>query len=247
MGSRDIGKCTLVKVFFVLGFFILFCTGGISALDKNPPTKPACLQISYFSGLSIETRVREVGNAIFAEAGQCIELLPLPVKRAEQMTIDGMLDGELMRTKPWIDLHASDVVYVPTPISYASIIAVSLKRRAMKAASMADLQGHRVAISGGHRWAEEQLSKIGVVPIESNSIARFLELLRFEKVDVALLEKQAIPLLGDSADFHFAEVGRYPYYLVLRQEHAAHIPGFDRGIQKWRVSCLLLQGDDACF
>lgn len=192
-----------------------------------------CLRIAHFDSAVIRARLQTMGKIIFRDAGLCIDLHPMPVRRAEQMSVLGKLDGELMRTRYWLSLHKDEMVAVPTPVAVTQMFAVTLKKRNLEFKSLDDLVGFRVVITGGHRWAEDQLSNRGIDPIQASTLPRFLELLRFRRIDVGLMESSVMLQLGEQPDIRAASVADLSYHIVLRKEVAHHVSALDVAVQKW--------------
>lgn len=156
----------------------------------------------------------------------------MPVVRSERLTLDGKLDGQLLRTRAWAERFGDEFVIVPTPVYAEGFDAVFLMTRNLELKSMQDLRGLSVAMSLGHRWAESQLKKQGIAPVKVSSFAAFGELLASGDVDVGIAEHSVTTHLGSQPHMRLSHIGSVEYHVVLRGEHRALVPAIDLALQQ---------------
>jgi len=204
---------------------------AMAATAPAPSQAPQCLKIGVLPLLAGGEQVQAFGQAIFATAGQCVEFIVAPVRRAEALTLSGKLDGELLRTTVWAKKFQDKVIYVPTPLYGDDVMAVSLTLRGYDFKALEDLKGHRVLITGGNRWAEAKLASMDIEPVKAYTTERYLELIRLERADVGLTEKSGLGPVANLPDLTFQRVGFVTYHIVLRHEHRALVPLLDRAVR----------------
>lgn len=174
-----------------------------------------------------------MASAVFPVAGICVKLVPIPPKRSEQLTREGKIDGELMRTLVWVGMNSSYVVAVPTPIVENRMLAVSLKHRGYLLKVLEDMRGLDVVVFGGHRWAESKVEEIGIKPQRVNSMARFYELIRRGGASVGLIEDSVLGPFRDKPEFQMQKVGRVGYHIVLLQKHKGLVGALDKAVRRY--------------
>ncbi|SDD25582.1 extracellular solute-binding protein, family 3 [Kordiimonas lacus] len=191
----------------------------------------SCLRMGVIFRAETVLEVKQAAQRIFDRAGLCLELVEMPVRRAEQMVLRGGLDGEILRTALWVEQHKEDVIAVPTPFFEDHMMAISLEARQLKIQEMNDLRPYKVVIAGGHRWAEAKLGALGIEPVKTSSASRYLELLHIGRVDVGLMEESLVALISNKQGIALKRLERLPYYTVLRRDHEALVPQLDAALR----------------
>ena len=195
-----------------------------------------CLQLGVLSMLADREEILTATKQIFRDAGECVEITALPTRRSEMLSTSGTLDGEVLRTAYWASQHQDQMVMVPTPLFTDQIVAVSLETRNLELASIADLKPYRVVISVGHRWGEAQLAAIGVQPMETNSPARFVELIKIGRVDIGMVEQSMFSHFGRMEGLRISPLTPLAYHMVLNREHEGLIPAIDAALQRFQAA-----------
>ncbi|MBO6503363.1 MAG: hypothetical protein JJ850_14845 [Kordiimonadaceae bacterium] len=185
--------------------------------------------------------MKTLGQFVLQGAGQCVEYIEAPVKRTEALIRNGMLDGDLMRTKIWADQNVDTVVYVPTPLYQDEIVAVFVKPLSQSLGSLNDLRSKRVVITSGHRWAEAQLMQRGITPVMASTYGHFMEHIHFGKVDVGLIEKSSLPMLGEEPNVMTKVISPIQFHIVLRKEHEDLVPSLDTALKRIKAQFGLMQ------
>ncbi|MDM4767006.1 transporter substrate-binding domain-containing protein [Pelomonas sp. SE-A7] len=129
----------------------------------------------------------------YQEAGQKLEWVELPNRRALQALLGGEVDGNLHRVKALADSQPK-LVRVETPIGSSAVRAYTM-RADMELDGWARLQGLRVAYQRGILRVE-QLLPAGAIRVEASSSSELFRLLASGGADVALSTEpgQAPPL-----------------------------------------------------
>ncbi len=210
---------------------MLLLTSLVLWSPKALTADDACLRMGVILQLETLELVTGAAKRIFDRADLCLELVEIPVRRAEQMILHGDLDGEMLRTGLWVQQHADDIVALPTPFFIDQMYALSLKSQQLDIQTLADLKPYRVAILGGHRWAEQRIAELGIDPVKTTSAVRYMELLRVGRVDAGLLEKSLLNLIPDRTDIALHPLEPLPYYTVLRREHKSLVPRLDAALR----------------
>lgn len=219
-------------LFSLLAVFstLVFSDQPTSAKQDKPCMKLGVLPLGH--GLD---RVKLAGERLFASVGHCVTFVIAPVRRAEALTLNGSLDGQLLRTKVWAQSFGDQVVVVPTPLFTDDILAVSLAHKNISVQSLDDLVGWRVLITGGHRWAEAQLAERGITPVTASTATRYLELLELDRVDVGLTERVGIEPLQGKPQFAVQPIAKIDYHIVLRSAHMSLIADLDAAVAALRA------------
>lgn len=213
----------LIRIFIGIMFFISASVMPAAAADHE------CLKINHSPVPSLEFFQRY--KPVFTEAGICVELVSMPVRRGELRVVLGELDGELMRTAAWVHQFRDQVVHVPTPIHMDHIMAISLARNAYQPQSLEDLKGYDVLISGGHRWAEAKMAELGIKPAKAESYDHFVKMIQFGHVDLGIMEQTLLPLIEDKSNLKIDPLVPLPYYIALHRRHEHLIPALDASLQ----------------
>lgn len=221
-----------LKFSWILAICVVFVETNAAAAQE---TDKQCLKLGVFEFQNAMPLAQSYGREAFAMAGTCVEYVSAPVRRTEALVKSGSLDGELMRTKIWAQRLGQPMLVVPTPIFIDDILAVYLRSKSLKLATLDDLKGSRVVITGGHRWAEEQLRRRGIEPLAASTKGRYLELLHFEQADVGLLEKSGLSVIQDENLLMTSPVSKIEYHIVLQQKHAGLLPKLDSALKKIRA------------
>ena len=206
----------------------LFCSLSFSlAVFAEPP----CLSISGIPKFGDVTKVIENARKIFDAAGICARFSALPLRRSEQLLLDGKLDGELLRTDVWAEMFKAYAVAVPTPLHRDRMMALSLQTRKRSFGKLEDLKGYRVMIIGGHRWAEVKTKALGIEAVPATTQERFVALVRLGRVDVGLVEESLLPLLEDDSGIQVEPIAAIYYHIVLRREHEGLVSALDKALK----------------
>lgn len=193
-----------------------------------------CMRLAIVPNVSFEHATIAAARKAFERAGVCVALLPMPVRRSEQILLKGELDGDLLRTPYWANLHGDRIVKVPTPVAIDRMVAISLTSNGFVFGDLPDLAGRSVVISAGHRWAEAQLRNVGIAPMSANSTVKMFELLRVGRVDVGFLEASLVPEETERAGLTVMPVAEIAYHIVLHNKHAALVPKLDAALRGTR-------------
>ena len=220
---------------------IAICTVLLVCAPAQSSDENTCIKLGVPPLSERAQPLKTLGQMVLQSAGQCVEFLEAPVRRTEALIRSGMLDGDLIRTKIWAEQNADIVVFVPTPLYRDEIVAVFVKSEGQDINSLNDLRSKRVVITGGHRWAEAQLRARGITPVMASTFGHFLEHIHFDKVDVGLMEKSALDMLGQEPNVMTKTVSPIQFHIVMRQEHAALIPKLDAAVQRVKASFRLMQ------
>lgn len=190
-----------------------------------------CLRMGVILQVETVIQIKTAAQRVFDKAGLCLELVEMPVRRSEQMTLRGELDGEILRTALWVDQHKDDIVAIPTPFYEDNMMAITLESRNLQIRNMDDLRPYRVVIAGGHRWAEARLSALGITPVKTSSASRYLELLRVGRVDAGLMEESLVKLIANRQGIALQRLEALNYYTVLRRGHEGLVPRLDAALR----------------
>lgn len=212
------------KLVLVLVCWGLWAPAVSSAADP-------CLRMGVILQVETVIQVKTAAQRVFDKAGLCLELVEMPVRRSEQMTLRGELDGEILRTALWVDQHEADIVAIPTPFYEDNMMAITLESRNLQIKRMNDLRSYTVVIAGGHRWAEARLAALGISPVKTSSASRYLELLRIGRVDVGLMEESLVKLIANRQGIEMQRLETLNYYTVLRRDHARLVPQLDAALR----------------
>lgn len=192
-----------------------------------------CLKVGRVEFLANNVQASKGFSEIFERAGLCADFIVLPVRRSEQMLLNGELDGEMMRTQHWAQSNSDTVTLVPTPIYVDQMVAISLRANQFQLTSLVDLKKLRIVISGGHRWAEAKMAEIDVEPMRAGNGQRFMELLRSGKADAGFLEQSLLPLVQKLEDFQVDPIVPLPYHIVLHRRHEAIVPILEEALKAY--------------
>lgn len=227
-----------MRIFRLISALII---GMVLSGTANARQLTSCLKLGTPPLPERAQPIKTLGQFVLQGAGQCVEFVEAPVKRTEALIRNGMLDGDLIRTKIWADQNADTVVYVPTPLYQDEIVAVFIKPFGKDLNSLNDLKSKRVAITNGHRWAEAQLMKRGITPVMASTFGHFMEHIHYGKVDVGLMEKSALAMLGEQPNVMTKTISPIQFHIVLRQEHSALVPALDAALQRLKAQFGLMQ------
>ena len=219
----------IVALRLLMVVFCLLCV-PFSAFARADDS--SCLKIGNPLTLLDGQKLADFIKTLATDSGLCVRLVPIPIRRSEQMLLSGRLDGELLRTRLWAQSHKTQVAMVPAPAFIGAVVTVSPSGYGLNIAGLQDLQGKKVLIFDGFHWAEQKLAGLGVTTVMVSSPARFFDTLRGGTVDVGVLEKTILPYLGEQPDMDIRELEPLSYHIVLRQKHAALVAVFDAVLLK---------------
>jgi len=203
--------------------------GPVAAAEKRD-----CLTLATLTAYTDSPNISLIGEAVFRDIGQCVTIVPMPTRRAEQLSKAGSLDGQLMRTAVWAKLHDKIVTSVPTPIHAVSIEAVALRSRGdIQIVGFEDLRPHRVLIGQGHRWMEAQMKAHGIDYEAVGTHARFTEVLLSGGADVGVTDSIVVQALPKQEILKIMPVTRMEYHIVLRHQHGHLVAPLDRALQRY--------------
>ncbi|MBL4790636.1 MAG: hypothetical protein JKY60_16855 [Kordiimonadaceae bacterium] len=196
------------------------------------PGTPVCLRMAIVPDVPLDHPTISNARSAFKVAGVCTETIPMPVRRSEQLIHTGGLDGDFLRTKLWAEMHADEVLLVPTPVAVDQMVVISLIKKRAEFPQMASLSGHMVAISAGHRWAEQKLAEVNAKAIGTNSAFKILELVRHGRVDAGLVEASLLPPENERTDIRIDPVSKISYHIVLLKKHVKMLPALNAALIK---------------
>lgn len=212
------------KILCVLAWLI--AASAASATHEN------CLRVASLPNVSGQFDVVALGTQIFETAGLCADIVEMPVQRSERLTLDGALDGQLMRTKVWADLYAADMTLVPTPLLTEEVVMLSVAGAPQAIMSLDDLRGKTVGISMGHRWAQRTLTTLGARPVEASSVGALGVLIGSGKVDIGIIDRASLTAGGEVPNLTVTPIAAVDYHIVLRNEYAHHVSELDAALRR---------------
>lgn len=222
---------------FRCDFGSLLCAAAALAGLSAPVVaseKRGCLTLATLTAYTENPNISLIGEAVFSDIGQCVTIVPMPTRRAEQLSKAGSLDGQLMRTAVWAKLHDKIVTSVPTPIHAVSIEAVALRSRGdISIAGFEDLRPYRVLIGQGHRWMETQMKANEISYEAVGTHARFTEVLLSGKADVGVTDSIVVQALPKQEILKIMPVTRMEYHIVLRHRHSHLVVPLDQALQRY--------------
>jgi ABC-type amino acid transport substrate-binding protein len=173
----------------------------------------------------------ELIRNIFAQAGQCVDVLLAPQMRIDMMERQGSLDGDAWRDAVYLDDNPA-LTKVPTPVQHFS---VSLYWR-KDAADPAATPGTVVGILAGKSWARDALHGMPVTLFEATSYRQLLHLVRTGRIQALVMPTLTFAKLAeeekeDPSAFRSREVLSRPFYLALQKRNAGMIPALNEAIK----------------
>ena len=191
----------------------------------------ACLRIGVAEGGAYAGETADLVGAIFAQAGQCAQILRAPQRRIDVMERQGELDGDAWRDDAYL-ASASDLVKVTTPVQHFS---VSLYWR-RGAADPASAPNAVVGILSSRSWAPDAVRGLPNAPFEATSYRQLLQLMRVGRIQALAMPTLTFRKLAeeekmDPSDFQSREVLSRPFYLALNKKNAGMAPALDAAIK----------------
>lgn len=158
----------------VLALFVVFFL--------SPQCNSADLEISYVKGEVSQEVAAGVLTHIYARAGISVKFVPLPSKRALELSSTGVLDGETQRIFG-VGEQIPALVRIPTPYMTWNI-SVFTKHTDIVLEHWEQLSGRALVANRGFKFAENLFASYGAQKIhfvhDTTAIFQFLNLERAE-------------------------------------------------------------------
>ncbi|OUR78005.1 hypothetical protein A9Q83_08425 [Alphaproteobacteria bacterium 46_93_T64] len=193
------------------------------------------LTFSQISGSPVVQAASEVISHLYKRIGITANFLPMPARRALEMSNGGKTDGEIFRVKS-IGKKFKNLVRVPTPLLKVVWYAYAANERLAVGSQEEIKKVNRIGIIRGVVWAEN-LVKNNKAVVRVDNISDLAEKLIMGAIDVAVatdaeLFKQYEKRKLKKSVFRGSPLHTINLYHYLYKKHANLVPIIDAEIKK---------------
>ncbi|MCC9624085.1 hypothetical protein LPB41_20590 [Thalassospira sp. MA62] len=191
-----------------------------------------CLKIAMPEGDQTGVGLDAYRKAM-ADAGLCVDPIPLPNSRGFAAFAAGTVDGVFAGLEELPKIVGRDIV--PSTETVADLDGLLIARDGGPE-RIEDLHGEAVGIWLGSNWSVRILGDYPRVVKVPRGGTMLMELLRKKRVDAILLNRFSVEMAGGVPDGYVAHpVQRLVVYSWLDRKFANMMPAFDQGIRSYRA------------
>ncbi|MFC3052462.1 hypothetical protein [Kordiimonas pumila] len=184
-----------------------------------------CLTISTSPDkFAFEQQLQNRIEAIYKQAGLCVNWINLPPMRANRLLLDGTIDGNLIRPEELVKRTNPSWFYLPTPLFEAEptmIIASKLKYDCTNKS----LKGIKLGYPYGKGWVDRNIKKYGPELLPLTNLHEVNELITRHRIDAFIFDKAHVLAIKEEIDKTGFETNicYWPKVKIYHVMHTRHI------------------------
>lgn len=169
-------------------FICILCLFTLGPVNSS--SARACFKIGYWTVGGAEKIAADFITEVYSEAGLCVDLLKLPLRRAEYMLESQRIDGNIWRSDEFLAKHKDKYLGLSEPLITQETLLVYDSALYGRLQSKDALQGEVIGVIAGDLHAKVTALEIGGKPEFAPKYGHLIPMLNRHRFSAAIVVRE---------------------------------------------------------